>query len=59
MRTVVVGVGGTGGYFGGLLVRAGQDVTFIARGAHLKALRAGTHGGVKARRNVHGTCAGH
>jgi 2-dehydropantoate 2-reductase len=40
MRIVVVGSGGTGGYFGGLLARAGQDVTFIARGAHLEALRA-------------------
>jgi 2-dehydropantoate 2-reductase len=40
MRIVVVGSGGTGGYFGGLLARAGQDVTFIARGAHLEALHA-------------------
>ena len=40
MRIGVVGAGGTGGYFGGLLSRAGQDVTFIARGAHLEALRA-------------------
>jgi 2-dehydropantoate 2-reductase len=39
MRIVVVGAGGTGGYFGGLLARAGEDVTFIARGAQLKALR--------------------
>ncbi len=39
MRIVVVGAGGTGGYFGGLLARAGEDVTFIARGAHLEALR--------------------
>jgi 2-dehydropantoate 2-reductase len=39
MRIAVVGAGGTGGYFGGLLARAGQDVTFIARGAHLDALR--------------------
>jgi 2-dehydropantoate 2-reductase len=37
MRIAVVGAGGTGGYFGGLLARAGQDVTFIARGAHLEA----------------------
>ena len=42
MRIAVMGAGGTGGYFGGLLARAGQDVTFIARGAHLTALR--THG---------------
>jgi 2-dehydropantoate 2-reductase len=39
MRIAVVGAGGTGGYFGALLARAGQDVTFIARGAHLQALR--------------------
>src|SRR5918994_1871526 len=39
MRIVVIGAGGTGGYFGGLLARGGQDVTFIARGAHLEALR--------------------
>ena len=40
MRIAVVGAGGTGGYFGGMLARAGEDVTFIARGAHLEALRA-------------------
>lgn len=40
MRVAVMGTGGTGGYFGGLLARAGEDVTFIARGAHLDALRS-------------------
>jgi 2-dehydropantoate 2-reductase len=40
MRVAVMGAGGTGGYFGGLLARAGEDVTFIARGAHLAAMRA-------------------
>ena len=40
MRIAVVGAGGTGGYFGGLLARAGEDVTFIARGTQLEALRA-------------------
>src|SRR5919112_5712134 len=40
MRIVVVGAGGTSGYFDGILARAGEDVTFIARGAHLEALRA-------------------
>jgi 2-dehydropantoate 2-reductase len=40
MRVAVVGAGGTGGYFGGLMARAGQDVTFIARGPNLEALRA-------------------
>lgn len=39
MRIAVIGAGGTGGYFGGLLARAGRDVTFIARGATLEALR--------------------
>jgi 2-dehydropantoate 2-reductase len=40
MRIAVVGAGGTGGYFGGLLARAREDVTFIARGTQLEALRA-------------------
>jgi 2-dehydropantoate 2-reductase len=39
MRVTVMGSGGTGGYFGGLLARAGEEVTFVARGAHLEALR--------------------
>ena len=39
MRIAVMGTGGTGGYFGGLLTRAGEDVTFIARGEHLEAIR--------------------
>ncbi len=39
MRIAVMGAGGVGGYFGGLLARAGEDVTFIARGAHLDAIR--------------------
>src|SRR5919107_2942555 len=39
MRIAIMGSGGTGGYFGGLLARAGEEVTFVARGAHLEALR--------------------
>jgi 2-dehydropantoate 2-reductase len=39
MKIAVMGSGGIGGYFGGLLARAGEDVTFIARGAHLEAIR--------------------
>src|SRR5688572_27462348 len=39
MRIAVIGVGGVGGYFGGRLAQAGHDVTFIARGATLDALR--------------------
>ena len=38
MRVAVMGTGGMGGYFGGLLARAGHDVAFIARGAHLQAI---------------------
>ncbi len=34
-----MGAGGTGGYFGGLLAQAGHDVTFVARGPHLQAIR--------------------
>jgi 2-dehydropantoate 2-reductase len=40
MRVAVVGAGGVGGYFGGRLAEAGVDVTFLARGAHLEAMRA-------------------
>ena len=40
MRIAVVGAGGVGGYFGGRLAAAGIDVAFIARGAHLAAMRA-------------------
>lgn len=39
MRIVVAGAGGTGGYFGARLARAGEDVTFLARGSHLKAIQ--------------------
>ena len=39
MRIAVCGVGGVGGYFGGRLAQAGEDVVFIARGAHLQALQ--------------------
>lgn len=39
MRIAIVGVGGVGGYFGGRLAQAGADVTFIARGDNLAALR--------------------
>ncbi len=39
MRIAVIGAGGIGGYFGGRLAASGHDVTFVARGDHLKAMR--------------------
>ena len=39
MKIAILGSGGVGGYFGGRLAAAGSDVTFIARGAHLDAIR--------------------
>ncbi len=42
MRIAIFGTGGVGGYFGGRLAQAGEDVVFIARGDHLQAML--THG---------------
>ncbi len=39
MKIAVIGAGGVGGYFGGKLAQAGNDVTFVARGATLEAMR--------------------
>ena len=39
MRILVMGSGGLGGCYGGLLAQHGHDVTFVARGPHLAALR--------------------
>ena len=39
MRFAILGSGAVGGYFGAKLARSGQDVTFVARGAHLEAIR--------------------
>lgn len=39
MRIAFIGAGGVGGYFGGNLAKAGHDVAFVARGAHLAAIR--------------------
>lgn len=52
MKLAVFGTGGVGGYFGARLAAAGNDVTFIARGRHLQAIReqglavASAHGDV-------------
>ncbi len=39
MKIAVIGTGGVGGYYGGLLAQQGHQVTFVARGAHLEAIR--------------------
>jgi len=46
MRFAILGSGAVGGYFGAKLAKAGQEVTFIARGAHLEAIR---HRGLEVR----------
>jgi len=43
MKIAIFGSGGVGGYFGGRLAASGENVTFLARGAHLAALQ---HGGL-------------
>ncbi len=39
MHTVIIGVGGVGGYFGGKISHSGQKVTLVARGKHLEAIK--------------------
>jgi 2-dehydropantoate 2-reductase len=39
MKIAIIGTGGVGGYFGGKMAKAGYDVTFFARGEHLKAIQ--------------------
>ena len=50
MKILIMGTGGVGGYYGGLLAQQGHEVTFIARGAHLDAIR---REGLKVK-SVHG-----
>jgi 2-dehydropantoate 2-reductase len=40
MRVAIFGSGAIGGYYGALLAKAGEDVVFVARGAHLQALNS-------------------
>jgi len=40
MKVAIIGTGGVGGAFGAALAKAGAEVTFVARGAHLAAMRA-------------------
>ena len=54
MRLLVVGAGGVGGYFGARLARAGEDVTLLARGAHLMAIQ---QHGLRIRSTIEGEYA--
>ena len=40
MRIAIMGSGGLGEYCGAMLARVGDDVTFIARGGHLEAIKS-------------------
>ncbi len=53
MRIAVIGTGGVGGAFGAALAKAGADVTFVARGAHLAAMKANGLKVVSPRGDVH------
>jgi 2-dehydropantoate 2-reductase len=53
MRIAVVGAGGVGGGFGVALAKAGADVTFIARGAHLAAMKSAGLKVLSARGDIH------
>ncbi len=39
MKITIIGAGGVGGYFGAKLIQAGYDVSFLARGKHLEAMK--------------------
>ena len=53
MRIAVIGAGGVGGAFGAALAKAGADVTFLARGKHLAAMRASGLKVLSPRGDVH------
>ncbi|MEE8560014.1 MAG: 2-dehydropantoate 2-reductase [Alphaproteobacteria bacterium] len=53
MKIAVMGAGGVGGYYGARLAAAGEEVAFIARGAHLAAIRARGLRVESARGDVH------
>jgi 2-dehydropantoate 2-reductase len=53
MRIVIMGAGGLGGYFGARLAAAGNDVAFVARGAHLAAIKQNGLRVTSARGDLH------
>jgi 2-dehydropantoate 2-reductase len=56
VRVAVIGAGGIGGLYGGLLARAGHEVAFLARGKHLQAMR---ERGLEIRSDAFGTFVVH
>ena len=53
MKIAVIGAGGVGGCFGAALAKAGADVWFLARGAHLSAMRTNGLRIISARGDTH------
>ncbi len=51
MKIAIMGAGGVGGLYGGRIAKAGEDVTLITRGAHLKALQ---QNGLRVNSAIHG-----
>jgi 2-dehydropantoate 2-reductase len=52
VKLAVIGIGGIGGYIGGLLAKAGEDIAYIARGVTLEAIRAK---GLQVHSEIHGS----
>lgn len=52
MKLAVIGMGGIGGYLGGLLAKAGEDVSYITRGATLEKIR---REGLEVHSDIHGS----
>jgi 2-dehydropantoate 2-reductase len=52
VKLAVIGIGGIGGYIGGLLAKAGEDISYIARGATLERIRTK---GLQVHSDIHGS----
>ena len=53
MKYLILGTGGTGGSLGAYLANAGNDVTFLARGAHLDAMRKNGFHVIRPKGDIH------
>ncbi len=52
VKLAVIGIGGIGGYIGGLLAKAGEDISYIARGTTLERIRTK---GLQVHSDIHGS----